>query len=257
MARPRKDGEPCLSAHWLNGHFEALFNTLAGPDHVAGRVAAAHRGRWRVLAAAGEFDATLTGRARFDAPGGADLPATGDWVALAQAGGTRALIHAVLPRRTALVRRAPGAAERAQVLAANVDVVFLVSALDGDFSLRRLERALTLVWESGAEPVIVLSKADLCADVDTRLREVMEISRGVAVHGGQRPQRRRPRRGARAPRRRPDGRGRSARRAWASRPLINRLTGAEWLATGAVRAYDGKGRHTTARRELIALPGGG
>lgn len=236
-----------------NAHFEAFFNMLAGPHHIPGRVAATHRDRWHVLTAAGTFDATLAGRLRHAAAG---LPATGDWAVLAAAGADQAVIHALLPRRTALVRRAPGAVERPQVLASNVDVAFLVIALDAGFSVRRLERALTLVWECGAEPVVVLSKGDLCGDVAARRREAEEAARGAAVHVTTLADA-----GSFDALHLHLGPGRTAVVLGASgagkSTLVNRLLGEERLATGEVRAADGKGRHTTSRRELIALPRGG
>ena len=124
----------------------------------------------------------MTGRLRHQARGPADLPAVGDWVALRpREAGQRAVIQAVLPRRTAFVRRAPGDRAVAQVLAANVDTVFLVMGLDGDFNPRRIERALVLAWESGADPVVLLNKADLCADVEARRAEIEAVAPGVPV----------------------------------------------------------------------------
>lgn len=241
---------PLRALGW-NGHFEAFFNTLADPHHFPGRVATAHPGRWRVLGAAGEFDATLAGRLRREEI----APAVGDWAVLAHAGGEQAVIHAVLPRRTALARRAPGAAERVQVLAANVDVVLLVTSLDHDFSLRRLERMLTVVWESGAEAIVVLNKADACPETAARLREAAAVARGVSVFAvsardgaGLDPIRERLGRGVTAVVLGSSGVGKST--------LINRLAGDERLATSEVRAADSKGRHTTTHRELIALPSG-
>ena len=122
--------------------------------------AAQHRGGYDVLTEAGELRVSITGRLRHEAASGAELPAVGDWVALRDEA-----IQAVLPRRSAFSRKAAWASTEEQVLAANLDTVFVVSALDGDLNLRRLERYLTLAWESGATPVLVLTKADLCDDV--------------------------------------------------------------------------------------------
>ena len=126
---------------------------------IPARVSAQHRGEYDVLTEAGELRAHLAGRLRHEASSGAELPAVGDWVALRDE-----VIHAVLPRRTAFARKVNLAATEAQVLAANVDTIFVVTALDDDFSPRRIERYLTLAWESGATPAVVLTKADLCDD---------------------------------------------------------------------------------------------
>jgi len=185
------------------------------------------------------------------------LPAIGDWVAVRlRDESPRPLILAVLPRRTAFVRRAAGDRAVAQVLAANIDTVFLVVGLDADFNLRRLERTLVLAWESGAEPVVVLNKADLpSADLDVRRAEVAGIAPGVPVV-------------VLAARR---GEGLDALAPWlaAARTvallgssgvgkstIVNRLLGREKQKTQEVRAADQRGRHTTTHRELVALPGG-
>ena len=186
-----------------------------------------------------------------------DLPAVGDWVAYrpgAQSDG--AVVEAVLPRRTAFVRKTAGFEAVEQVVAANVDVVFCVTSLVDDLNPRRLERYLTLAWESGAEPVVVLTKADLCENVEAAVAQVSAASTfGVPVHvvsavtgegidelsahlaGGRT-----------ATLVGSSGVGKST--------LVNRLAGSERLATAAVRA-DGRGRHTTTHRELVVLAAGG
>ncbi len=205
--------------------------------------------------------AVVSGRFRFEALASSDYPAVGDWVTVA-AGQEPAVITAVLPRRSAFVRSAADASRRSaghladeQVLAANVDVAFLVAGLDRDFNLRRLERYLAVAWSSGVRPVIVLNKADIAADLDDRLLEVEAIAPAVpivilsALTGDGLD--------ALAPFLKPgdtavvlgsSGVGKST--------LLNALLGEERQATAAVREDDSRGRHTTTHRELFDLPGG-
>ncbi len=223
---------------------------------VPGRIVSGHQQLHRVATASGELLSEIAGGLRHGARDALDLPAVGDWVALRlRPGERRALIQAVLPRRTAFVRRAAGDRTVAQVLAANVDTVFLVMGLDGDFNMRRLERALVLAWESGAQPVVLLNKADLCAEVAARRSEAEQVASGVPV----RVIAARPSEGldALAPWLQPgrtvvllgsSGVGKST--------LVNRLLGREEQRTQEVRAADQRGRHTTSQREIFALPGG-
>jgi len=203
--------------------------------------------------------AEMSGRLRHEALSALDLPAVGDWVALrVEPGAERGTIHAVLPRRTVFVRKAASNQHRGaveQVVAANVDIVFVVSSLVDDLSARRLERYLVLAWESGARPVIVLTKADLCNDLAAALAEVETVALGVPVHvvsnlTGEGLDELRPyfadngtvaALGS-------SGVGKSS--------LINRLAGSDLQEVKEVRS-DGRGRHTTTRRELIRVPGGG
>ena len=154
------------------------FARLEEPGLVPGRVVAGHTRYLRVLVEGGEALAEIAGGLRHAAGGPEDLPAVGDWVALRlpESGEGSAVVHAVLPRRTSFVRRAAGLRTVAQVLAANVDTVFLVMGLDGDFNPRRLERALVLAWESGASPVVLLNKADLADDLAARRAEIERVA---------------------------------------------------------------------------------
>ena len=143
------------------------------------RVAVEHRSEYVVYAESGELRADLAGKLRH----ADDRPAVGDWVAVApRTDEGRATVQAVLPRRSAFVRKVAWSETRPQVVAANVDIVFVVCALDADYNLRRIERYLTLAWESGAQPVVLLTKADLCEDVDAHVSEVESIAFGVPVH---------------------------------------------------------------------------
>jgi ribosome biogenesis GTPase len=221
-----------------------------------GRVAIQHRGAYVLLSEEGEVWANVSGRLRHAADSTAELPAVGDWVAYdLPAGAERAAVHAILPRRSAFRRKQAGFETAEQVVAANVDVLFLVTSLNQDLNVRRIERYMTLAWESGADPVVVLTKADLCPDVEPALALVGSVTFGVPVHvtsaltgagfddvrahleGG--------RTGAAVG---SSGVGKST--------LINGLCGEERLATREIRD-DGRGRHTTSHRELIVLPGTG
>jgi ribosome biogenesis GTPase len=241
---------------WDDG-WSAAFEQHRAAGLVPGRVAVPHRGAYDVLTAEGEARARLPGRARRDLEA-ADLPVVGDWVALDSRGEAAPEIQAVLPRRTKFSRRAahdPGAdVAREQVVAANVDVVFVVASLADDVNLRVLERYLTLVWESGARPVILLTKADLVPDPESAVRDLDGLG-DVAAHAvstrtglGLDAVRDYLGPGVTGALLGPSGVGKST--------LVNALVADDLLATGEL-ARDGSGRHTTTRRELILVPGGG
>ena len=226
---------------------------LLEPGHVPGRVVAAHRGAFDVALGGGDVvRSSLPGRlAHYDA---LDV-AVGDWVALRDG-----LIRAVLPRRSALVRSAAGMTSESQTLAANVDVVFIVSSLGPDLEPRRLERYLVTVWESGASPEIVLTKSDRFADDPVSLAELVgsveAVAVGVPVHvvssvtgDGVFDVLSRIGVGRTAVLVGSSGVGKST--------LVNAWLGHEQMAVKETRADDDEGRHTTTHRELIELPGGG
>jgi ribosome biogenesis GTPase len=242
--------------------FESSFTPHRSAQRVPARVARADRELYHVLidADAAPLRAEVSGRLRHEAHSAADYPAVGDWVAIAPPDGGLAIIHAVLPRATAFARQAPGRETVEQVVAANVDIVFLVAGLDADFNLRRIERYLVAARESGADPVIVLNKADLLLASNpgtfaVRLAEVEEVSGGAkvcavsALEGdGLAPLAIYLARGRTVALLGSSGVGKST--------LVNALLGEERQATGAVRAQDQRGRHTTTHRELVRLPGG-
>ena len=236
--------------------FDAFFaEQLAGlgsPAWVPARVASEGRKSFHLLGCRAPLG-ELTGRLRRELTP-AERPVCGDWVAVADAD-DRATIHHVLARRTALVRRAPATEGDVQVLAANVDVFFVVTAVNRDFNVRRLERYVTAVWSSGAKPVIVLNKVDLEADIAVQLDEIAGVAIGVpvvrasAVSGeGLEELRRFTGPGCTVGFIGSSGVGKSS--------LTNRLLGREAQAVGGLRA-DEKGRHTTTARQLMELPGGG
>lgn len=214
------------------------------------RVCYAGRDRARVLTDSGEAAAEIAGALWYRG----ETVVTGDWVEVRRINDQEVLIETVLPRRTQFSRRAAGEREVEQVLAANIDVVFLVMGLDGDFNLRRLERYLTLAWESGAQPVVVLNKADLCADLQERLAQTRAVAREVpvitatAAAGAIDAVREWIAPGVTVALLGSSGVGKST--------IANALMGEEHLRTNAVREHDSRGRHTTTHRELIPLPGG-
>ncbi|HEX5825568.1 MAG TPA: ribosome small subunit-dependent GTPase A, partial [Candidatus Limnocylindrales bacterium] len=238
--------------------FAAAFDVHVPTGRVPARVVAEERGQFLVHDGLATLPASVSGRFRYDT-GGDPLayPAVGDWVAVAfGAGGDSATIHGLLPRRSAIVRRAPADhGTGAQTIAANVDIVFIVTSLNAELNLRRLERYLAVAWESGATPIVILSKADLDDDVPGHLVAVESVAPGVevivasaitgegieAVRGQLGPGRTVAFIGS-------SGVGKST--------LVNALAGHELLTTAGIREDDGRGRHTTTRRQLVALAEG-
>ncbi|MFN2587874.1 MAG: ribosome small subunit-dependent GTPase A [Actinomycetota bacterium] len=220
---------------------------------IPGRVAVQHRGAYVVLTEAGETAARLTGRMRGDGDG---RPAVGDWLALRPLPNEPAtIVEAILPRTSKFSRHEAGKVTREQVVAANVDVAFLVAALNHDLNPRRLERYVTTAWSGGASPVIVLTKPDLCDDLGAALAEVETVALGIPVHvvnglTGEGVDEVRPYLAGdkTAALLGSSGAGKST--------LLNRLAGTELQRVAEIR-YDGRGRHTTTERHLFRLPGGG
>ena len=230
------------------------------PHHEAGlipgRVVVQQRGLYGLMTELGEVRAKISGKLAREAEAGG-YPAAGDWVALSIAApGELGVIHHLLPRRTAFTRKAAGPAGGVQVVAANVDVAFLTASLNADLNPRRVERYLASAWQSGAAPVVVLTKADLCADIDAVTAQIEAVAFGVPVHAVSAV----------------TGEGLDALRVYlgpgktavllgssgvGKSTLVNALVGSQRMATQAIREDDGRGRHTTSHRELILLPGGG
>jgi ribosome biogenesis GTPase len=216
------------------------------------RVVAEHRGGYYVRGERGDVLAHARGRLRdHEITGG--MPAVGDWVAICDAPGGTAAIEAVLPRRTKISRKTPWLKAEEHTLVANVDTVFLVAGLDGDFNARRLERYLVTAWDSGADPVVVLTKLDVC-EHEELIEEARSVAIGVPVF----------------PVSNVTGEGLDAVREYlvpaktlallgssgvGKSTLVNTLAGRELMRTGDLRS-DGRGRHVTRHRQLLVLKGG-
>jgi ribosome biogenesis GTPase len=227
------------------------------PGFVPARVAIEFNHNYRVYTGEGELEVMAAGRLKHHAASRAEMPAVGDWVVVRTHGEEdRGSIVAVLPRRSRFSRKMSGHVTDEQVVAANVDVVFVVMALDGDFSVRRLERYLLLAHESGATPVVLLTKPDLAPDRAAQVAEVAAVAGDVPVHvvnprlsEGLAPVGAYVTAGRTSALLGSSGVGKST--------IINRLVGEDVQKTREVREADSKGRHTTTHRELVMMPGGG
>jgi len=240
-----------------NARLDAAFAPHAAERLVPGRIVLEHTHIYRVMTAEEDLLARVSGRLRHRALARVDFPAVGDWVAVEPAAqGGDARILAVLPRRSRFSRRAAGDATEEQVVAANIDTVFLVAGLDGDFNPRRIERYLVVASESGASPVIVLNKADVAEHAEEMAAAVRASAAGVPVHTVS----------CRVPEsldvlRQYLGHGETGALLGSSgvgkSTIVNRLIGHDLLRTHDVRESDSRGRHTSTARQLVLLPGGG
>lgn len=236
--------------------FARPFAALDGAGWVPARVTIQHRGGYQLYDGNQELAAEVSGRFRHHARCPGDFPVVGDWVAVeALAGEPKAMIHAVLPRRTHFSRTTAGDATDQQVLAANVDMAMVVASLSGDLNLRRMERYLTLARESRATPCVVLTKLDLCPEASSAIARVQVIAGDATVLAvssrtgkGIRQLKGLLKEAETSVLLGPSGVGKSS--------LVNQLYGDETLDVQPVRETDQKGRHTTTRRELVYLPGG-
>jgi len=239
---------------WTAG-LESSFAPFAAEGLIPARVTAEHRGAYEAVCPLGLCNAEVAGAFRRAAGSKSDFPAVGDWTALAfDACAVRQTIRAVLPRRTKLSRLSPGGEE--QIIAANIDTVFVVQGLDGNYNLKRLERYLAAARAGGAEAVVILNKADLSPDPELKAEEVRALGRGAPVllldslnrtgygelHGYVKAGRTILLAGS-------SGAGKST--------IINNLLGTESQRTAAVREDDSRGRHTTTGRRLFLLPDSG
>ena len=237
-------------------YFEALWNEGARENAVPARVIAQQRKFWRIAGAFGECWAEASGKLRLALEEGVEWPAVGDWVvAEVRGSGSSSLILEVLPRRSRFVRKMAGKKIAEQVIAANVDTALLVSALDGDFNPRRVERYLAQCWESGARPVVVLNKADACDDANVKAVAIEQIAVGTDVYvvsaktgQGMEGLERFLASGQTVVLLGSSGVGKST--------IANRLLGKMQQEVQPVREGDSRGRHTTSARELFVLPGG-
>ncbi|HEY9635490.1 MAG TPA: ribosome small subunit-dependent GTPase A [Coleofasciculaceae cyanobacterium] len=225
--------------------------------YTVGRVAVEQKNTYILYTEFGELLAEVSGKMRYQATGRQDFPGVGDWVVISPIKGEpRATIQEILPRKSKFSRKTVGAVTEEQIVATNIDTIFLVSGLDNDFNKRRIERYLILVWESGANPVIILNKADLCDHVEQRQAEVEAVASGVPIVvlsavenkglDGLTPYL---------------GRGQTVALIGSSgvgkSTITNQLVGQDIQSVQSVRLGDNRGRHTTTHRELIILPSGG
>lgn len=223
--------------------------------YLLGRVCAQHRTLYKVATESGEITATISGRLQYELINKKDYPAVGDWVELENLGYGEGIIHEIKERKTLICRKVAGGKSDEQVLAANIDKIFITMSLNNNFNLRRLERYINIAWDSGATPIILLTKLDLCKDLEEKLIELDEVAIGIdkisvssltgegiesvrelignddtVVFIGS------------------SGVGKST--------IINKLVGEDIQVTKEVGEAD-KGRHTTTHRELFILPTGG
>ena len=218
------------------------------------RVTEQHHNLYKVACEDGFLQAVVSGKFAHTARAGSDFPAVGDWVMIS-AEHDATIIHHVLTRKSVFGRRAAGTTTEAQIIASNVDTVFICMALNEDYNLRRLERYLAIAWDSGATPVVVLTKSDLCENLEQRHAEVLEISLGAKVivcsklkQDGYNGVTNYINQGETVAFIGSSGVGKST--------LINHLLGRNLLVTKEIKK-DGKGRHTTTHRQLMLLPCGG
>ena len=246
-----------LTTLGFTNFFEQQLTDLNTDNKLVGRVILEHKHSYRVITEEGELLATISGNYAHNAHRREHYPAVGDFVLVSRMPGEdRAIIHHLFQRKSLFKRKVAGGALEMQIVATNVDTVFLVMSLNDDFNIRRLERYLTAAWDSGAMPVIVLTKADLCEDPNDYLNQIESIAFGVdivivsALEGegldGITPY---VSAGKTVALLGSSGTGKST--------LVNALTGNEFMKTSGIREDDAKGRHTTTHRELIVTPSGG
>lgn len=226
-------------------------------NRIVARVMLEHKHSYRVLSEQGEWLATVSGHFSYETSNRLDYPAVGDWVLVEKMQGEeKAIIHQLLKRKSVFVRKTAGREIEQQIVAANVDIVFLVMSLNDDFNMRRLERYITAAWDSGANPIIVLTKVDLCEDTSHFTAEIERIApgveyiltstitgKGIAQLKEFLPE------GVTGALLGSSGAGKSS--------LTNALMEHESMKVSAIREGDDKGRHTTTHRELLLLPTGG
>lgn len=221
------------------------------------RVSSQHKDLYKVICENGEIQAEISGKMSYVAKQSADYPAVGDWVMIDRTShdSGNAIIHHILRRKSVFERKAAGTSNRNQIVATNIDIIFIAMSLNNDFNLRRLERYLSVAWDSMATPVVILTKSDLCEDVAAKLSEVSTVAIGIDVIVTTSISEDRYNKlmdymtsGKTAAFIGSSGVGKST--------LINRLMGKEVLTTSGIREDD-KGRHTTTHRQLLIMPNGG
>ncbi|WP_234122734.1 ribosome small subunit-dependent GTPase A [Clostridium hydrogenum] len=247
-----------LNKYGFNDYFKNEFKQFEEKGMQPARVAMEEKGMYKLYTEVGEVTAKVSGKFQYEAISNEDFPAVGDFVAVSiRKNEMEATIHAVLKRKSCFTRKKNVAVDfEAQIFAANFDYVFIVTSLNHNFNLRRIERYLTMVWNTGGIPVLILSKADLCDNLSERLEEVQEIAMGVSVHAissfegiGIGEISRYLTEGKTAVVVGSSGVGKST--------LLNKLAGEELMETSEIRENDSRGRHTTTHRELFIVPSGG
>lgn len=237
-------------------HFQDGFEVHSDKGYIPGRIVAAYMHVYKASTEYGELTVEVSGKLRFEALAAQDYPVIGDWVVISprpeEMAGT---IHGILPRSSKFSRTASDGTGNEQIIAANIDTVFIVNSLNSNFNLRRIERYLTLAWESGANPIIILSKADLCNDVEEKYNLVKEISFGVPIHvvssvskEGLEELNQYLLEGKTVVLLGSSGVGKST--------LVNELIGEKVQKVQEISRIEDKGRHTTTSRELITLKSG-
>lgn len=240
-----------------NNEFEHSLSAFKEKGFIPARVALEHKRSYRIYSEYGVLLAEVSGKLRFEASEREDFPAVGDWVVIAaRPEEEKATIHAILPRFSKFSRKMAGNQTEEQIVAANINTVFIVTALNQDFNLRRIERYLVMAWESGANPVIVLSKADLCDDTHHAVREVESVALGVPIHVVSVVENR-----GLCDLEQYMGHGQTIALLGSSgagkSTLTNYFLGDTVQLVQDIRSKDDRGKHTTTHRELFILPNGG
>jgi ribosome biogenesis GTPase len=237
--------------------FETHFQPYAANSYASGRIVSEYKHLYCVYSESGKVLGEIAGKLRHEALDREDLPVVGDWVVIRPAPESgKVTIHAVLPRKSKFTRKMAGVRNEPQIVASNIDTVFLITSLNEDFNPRRIERYLIVAWESGARPIIILSKSDLCDETEERIREIRSVASDVPIHAlsvvrreGLDELTQYLKYGQTVALLGSSGVGKST--------LINHLLGHEYLRVQETREQNGRGRHTTTHRELIVLPQGG
>ncbi len=246
-----------LSDLGWNTFFNENFEIFRDQDYTPMRIIRENRKKYLGINELGEYPCEISGKFRFNSDSKSNFPAVGDWVGVSVLQNEKkAMIHTLLPRKSAFSRKVAGKIADEQIVAANIDVVFIVSGLDFNYNLRRIERYISLAWESGAVPVILLNKADLCNESEIRKNEVESIAFGIDVHTvsalqntGLEILNKYITAGKTAAFLGSSGVGKST--------IINLLLGIKRQQVKEVSELGSRGRHTTTSRELFLLPGGG